>query len=353
MIEEDKIIKNKAGMPPGSLVHVGSRKAEKTKITIIDYDANKITETEHKQIEDYFPLKDKKTVTWINIDGLADTTIISKLGENFDLHPLLLEDVLNTHHRPKAEQFDDYTFITLKMLGISKDKRSVTSEQVSFILGKNWLISFQERQGDIFDSVRDRLRSKLGNLRKTGSDYLLYRLVDTIVDHYFVVTDHFDDIIEKLEADVLKNPETKTLQRIQARKKELVNIRKAVFPVREAVSILEKDTKLFKDGTKRYLRDVYEHVIQLNDTIETQRDLLANIMDLYLSGVSNRMNEVMKVLTIIATIFIPLTFIAGVYGMNFETMPELHWKYGYLSVWILMIVLFVGMIFYFKKKKWF
>ncbi len=352
MSEETKLIKNKTGLPPGSLVHVGNRKTEKIIITVIDYDNSEFTETICKNIEDCFHLKDKKTTTWINIDGLQDTKMIAKLGEHFDLHPLLLEDVLNTHHRPKAEEFDDYTFLTLKMLGIGKDKRSITSEQISFILGKNWLISFQERPGDVFDSVRDRLRTSMGNLRKTGADYLLYRLVDTIVDHYFVVTDHFDDITEKLEEDALKNPETATLQKIQKRKKELVNIRKAIFPVREAISILEKDTKLFKVGTKRYLRDVYEHIIQLNDTIETQRDLLGNIMDLYLSGVSNKMNEVMKVLTIIATIFIPLTFIAGVYGMNFELMPELKWKYGYLGVWALMIAIFVGMIFYFKNKKW-
>jgi len=352
MNEENKGIIKKAGLPPGSLVHIGSRKAEKTKVSVIDYDESEFIETEYQNIEDCFSLKDKKSSTWINIDGLQNTELIAKLGVHFDLHPLLLEDVLNTQHRPKAEQFDDYIFLTLKMLSISKDKKNITTEQISFILGENWLITFQERSGDVFDSVRDRLRSSLGNLRKTGSDYLLYRLVDTLVDHYFVITDHFDDIIEKLEADVLKNPETKSLQKIQVRKKELVNIRKAIFPVREAISILEKDTKLFKDGTKRYLRDVYEHIIQLNDTLETQRDLLANIMDLYLSGVSNKMNEVMKVLTIIATIFIPLTFIAGVYGMNFESMPELRWKHGYIGVWILMIVIFAGMIVYFKKKKW-
>jgi magnesium transporter len=280
MSEETKLIKNKTGLPPGSLIHVGNRKVEKTIVSVIDYDNTEFTESICNNIEDCFHLRDKKTTTWINIDGLQDTAMIAKLGEHFDLHPLLLEDVLNTHHRPKAEEFDNYTFITLKMLGVAKDKKAITSEQISFILGENWLISFQERPGDVFDSVRDRLRSSMGNLRKTGADYLLYRLVDTIVDHYFVITDHFDEITEKLEEDALKNPETETLQKIQKRKKELVNIRKAIFPVREAISILEKDTKLFKKGTKRYLRDVYEHVIQLNDTIETQRDLLANIMDL-------------------------------------------------------------------------
>jgi magnesium transporter len=352
MNEENKSTIKKAGLPPGSLVHIGNHKPEKTRVTVLDYDVNEFTETEYQNIEDCFFLKDKKTVTWINIDGLQNTEMIAKLGEHFELHPLILEDILNTHHRPKAEPFDNYTFLTLKMLGISKDKKNFTSEQISFILGKTWIITFQERQGDVFDAVRERLRSSLGNLRKTGSDYLLYRLVDTIVDHYFIVTDYFEDISEKLEEEALKNPETQTLQKIQRRKKELANIRKAISPVREAISILEKDTKLIKEGTKRYLRDVYEHIIQLNDTIDAQRDFLGNIMDLYLSGVSNRMNEVMKVLTIIATIFIPLTFIAGVYGMNFEFMPELHWKHGYIGVWILMIAIFAGMIFYFKKKKW-
>jgi magnesium transporter len=352
MSETNNQFHKKAGMPPGTLIHVGNRKEEKTRISVLDYNAETFNEFQCKKIEETFSLKDTKTVSWINIDGLHNVDMIDRLGKSFDLHPLLLEDLLNTHHRPKTEEFEDYTFITLKMLGISKDKKSIVTEQVSFVLGKNWVISFQEQQGDVFEVVRERLRGSMGNIRKLGADYLLYRLIDIVVDNYFFVTEHFSDITEKLEESVLKDPQDDTLLRIQRLKKQLITIRKSVSPLREAVSILEKDTKLFKEGTKRYLRDVYEHIIQVNDTIESQRDSLSSILDLYHTGVSNRMNEVMKVLTIIATIFIPLTFIAGVYGMNFEVIPELKWKYGYPAFWVLMITIFVVLLFYFKKKKW-
>lgn len=352
MSETTNQFHKKAGMPPGTLIHVGSKKIEKTRISVIDYDLTEFKEYQCKKIEECFPLKDTNTVSWINIDGLHNINMIEKLGGNFDLHPLLLEDILNTHHRPKTEEFDDYTFITLKMLGVSKDQRSIITEQVSFILSENWIISFQEKQGDIFEMVRERLRASMGNIRKLGADYLLYRLVDTVVDNYFFVTEHLSDVTEKLEIQVLKESDTDALQKIQQLKKQLILLRKAVNPLREAVSLLEKDTKLFKKETKRYLRDVYEHIIHLNDTIESQRDSLSSIMDLYHTNVSNKMNEIMKVLTIISTIFIPLTFIAGIYGMNFEVIPELKWKYGYAGVWGLMILIFIGMIIYFKRKRW-
>lgn len=342
----------KIGMPPGTLVHVGSKKTEKTRITTIDFTEDEFSENEIENVTECFKLRDTKSISWINIDGLHDIKLIEQIGKHFDLHPLLLEDVLNTKHRPKVEEFDDYIFLTLKMLGVSKDRKSVINEQVSFVLGKNWVISFQEQQGDIFDVIRERIRSSMGNIRKSGADYLLYRLVDTVVDNYFFVTEHFSDVTEKLEDQVLKDPKADTLHRIQKLKKELISIRKAVNPLREAVSWLEKDNKIFKQGTKRYLRDVYEHIIQVNDTIDSLRDSLSNIMDLYHTGVSNKMNEVMKVLTIISTIFIPLTFIAGIYGMNFEIIPELKWKYGYAGVWVLMILIFIGMVIYFKRKKW-
>ena len=342
----------KAGLPPGTLIHVGSKKTDKTRITAIDYTEAHFSENEYDNISECFSLRDTKSVSWINVDGLHDIKIIEQLGSHFELHPLLLEDVLNTNHRPKVEEYDDYIFLTLKMLGVSKDRKSIINEQVSFVLGKNWVISFQEQQGDIFDAIRERLRTKMGNTRKLGSDYLLYRLVDTVVDHYFFVTEHFNDITTKLEDQVLKDPQENTLQKIQQLKKELISIRKAVNPLREAVSWLEKDNKLFKQGTKRYLRDVYEHIIQAIDTVENQRDALSNIMDLYHTGVSNRMNEVMKVLTIISTIFIPLTFIAGIYGMNFEYIPELKWKYGYAVFWGVMVAIFLVLLIYFKRKKW-
>ena len=336
-------ISKKAGLPPGSLIHVGSKKTDSVRISVIDYNKTDLNEIDCEAIEESFPYKENEKVSWINIDGLHDTKIIKSIGDHYGLHHLIQEDILNTTHRPKMEELDNCIFLTLKMLGIGKNEKSVVSEQVSFVLGDNWLISFQEQQGDIFDNLRQRLRDNIGAIRQHGADYLLYRLIDTI----------FSEQIEVLEERVLHISTRQTLYEIQNLKKELIKFRKSTVPLREAISSLHKDeSSLIKKGTIRYLRDVYEHIIQVNDSIETQRDLLASIMDLYLSGISNNMNQVMKVLTIIATIFIPLTFIAGIYGMNFDHMPELHWKYGYFGVWGLMIVIFIVMILYFKKKGW-
>jgi magnesium transporter len=353
MSKSMKKISIKAGLPPGSLIHVGSKKTDKVRISVIDYNKIDIQETTCETIEECYPYKDSANFSWINIDGLHDTNIIKSIGDHYGLHHLIQEDILNTTHRPKLEELDNCIFLTLKMLGTSKNKASIVSEQVSFILGSQWLISFQEQQGDIFDNLRQRLRDNIGTIRQHGVDYLLYRLIDTIVDNYFFVIESFSEQIEGLEEKVLQMPSRQTLYDIRNLKRELIKFRKSTVPLREAVSSLHKDDNaLIKKGTIRYLRDVYEHIIQVNDSIETQRDLLASIMDLYLSGISNSMNQVMKVLTIIATIFIPLTFIAGIYGMNFDNMPELHWKYGYFGVWGLMIIIFLAMILYFKKKGW-
>ncbi len=306
-----------------------------------------------KIIDECFKAKQNDTVSWINIDGLHDTETIASIGNHFDLHPLLLEDILNTGHRPKVEEFDNCLFLTLKMLGINNDGNSVISEQISFVLGKGWVLSFQEQEGDIFDMLRHRMRENIGNLRKKGADYLLYRLIDTVVDHYFIVTDHIGETIEEVEGKVLHTPDKDSLHEIQHLKKQLSNLRKSVLPLREVITFLEKDsTDLIEDSTIRYLRDVYEHIIQINDSVESQRDALASIMDLYLSGVSNQTNQVMQVLTIIATIFIPLTFIVGIYGMNFDFMPELHWKYSYFGIWGIMVAVCVMLIIFFKRKRW-
>ncbi len=353
MNDPEKNISKKAGLHPGALVHVGRRKADKIKLTVFDYNQDKHSSAEFNKVEEFTPQYKKDLVSWINIDGLHDITAIAALGEHFGLHPLLMEDVLNTSHRPKVEEFDNYLFLTLKMLGLSSDGKSIVQEQVSFVLGDSWVISFQEQEGDLFDVIRERIRESKGNIRKMGADYLLYRLIDVVVDNYFIVTENISEATERLEEKVLKSPDEQTLQEIQRLKKQLINLRKTINPLREAVSILQKgDNPLIKDTTIRYLRDVYEHIIQVADSIETHRDMLASIMDLYLSGISNKMNQVMKVLTIIATIFIPLTFVAGIYGMNFENMPELHWKYGYFAVWGFMLVVFIFMMIYFKRKKW-
>jgi len=239
------------------------------------------------------------------------------------------------------------------MLSISKDGKSVVSEQISFVLGKAWVISFQEQEGKVFNPLLQRLREIKGNIRKKGADYLFYRLIDTVVDNYFFVTEHISEVTENLEEQMLRKPDNKSLHEIQHLKKQLINLRKAVIPLREAVSTLEKDRSfLIEENTTPYFRDVYEHIIHVNESIDILLDTLASIMYLYQSGISNRMNQVMKVLTIIATIFIPLAFLAGIYGMNFDNMPELHWKYGYLGVWGIMIIVFLIMVIYFKRKRW-
>ncbi len=353
MNENPKSISKKAGLPPGALVHIGKRKSNKIKISVIDYDEDHFSEEICKTPEACFEYRDKKSVSWINVDGLHEIEDIATIGKQYGLHPLLLEDVLNTRHRPKIEEFDNCIFLALKMFGVSKDGQHIISEQVSLILGQSWVLSFQEQEGDIFDTLRARIKEKKGNVRSRKSDYLFYRLIDTIVDNYFFVTEHLTDVIDGLEVRVLSKQDQESLHEIQRLKKQLTTLRKSIMPLREAVSYLEKDDNgLIDESTTRYLRDVYEHIIQVNDTIDSQRDAVASIMDLYLSGVSNRMNQVMQVLNIIATIFIPLTFIAGIYGMNFDNMPELHWKYGYFAIWILMAIIIVFMIRYFKRKRW-
>ncbi len=344
---------SKAGLPPGTLVHVGKKRSTQVKINVIDYNAEVYEVSESVPVQELSSFQNADTITWIDINGLHDLEIIKSIGEQFELHGLLLEDVVNTTHRPKVEEYDDHIYLTLKMLGIGASRKSIISEQVSFILGDNWLISFQEREGDVLESVRSRLSENKGIIRKQGADYLLYSLIDTIVDNYFFVSEYFSDSIEKLEEKVLIETNTLILQEIQQQKKLLLNFRKSITPLREAISSIQKEESvLVKSSTTRYLRDVYEHLLQLTEIIESHRDLIASVMDLYLSGESNKMNKTMQVLTIIATIFIPLTFVAGIYGMNFDEMPELHWKYGYQAVWGLMGVIFILMLIFFRRKKW-
>ncbi|MDI6687060.1 MAG: magnesium/cobalt transporter CorA [Desulfobacterales bacterium] len=348
-----KKISKKAGLAPGTLVHIGEHKHEKVKITLIDYDATQLKETELKEIEESFYLKDKASVTWINIDGIHQVDVIEKMGSNFGIHSLVLEDILNTDQRPKAQDFDDYIYIVLKMLYNDKEELKVKSEQISLILGKNFLITFQEIEGDVFSSVRDRIHRGKGRIRKMGCDYLTYALIDAIVDNYFIMLETFGEKIESLEEELLENPTPQTLQTIHNIKREMIFLRKQVWPIREIINgLLKWDSQLINESTDIYFKDVYDHTIQIIDTIESFRDVLSSMVDMYLSTISNKMNEVMKVLTIIATIFIPVTFIAGVYGMNFKYMPELDWKWGYYGVWFIIASVIISMICYFKRKSW-
>ncbi|WP_319507127.1 magnesium/cobalt transporter CorA [uncultured Methanolobus sp.] len=340
-------------MAPGTLIHVGEERTEKPKTTIIDYDRDNYQERVVENVEECFPFKDSPTVSWINIDGIHQVEIIEKLGKHFDLHALVMEDIVHTSQRPKMEDYESYIYIVLKMLWFEDGETDVKAEQVSIILGKNFVLSFQELEGDTFNSVRERLRNSKGRIRTMGADYLSYALLDSIVDNYFIIIERFGEIIEDLENKLIENPSPETLQNIHDLKKEMIYLRKSVWPLREVINGLERtESPLFQDTTFVFLKDVYDHTIQVAETVETYRDILSGILDVYLSSVSNKMNEVMKILTIIATIFIPLTFLAGMYGMNFSYMPELGWKWGYPAVWTINILIFISMYMYFRKKNW-
>ena len=349
-----KEISKMAGLAPGTLVHIGRERTEKVRISLIDYNEADFEEKEITNIEDPSLFKDRSTVSWINIDGVHDTSIIERIGKEFGLHPLIQEDIVNTGQRPKSEDFDSYIFVTLKMIYNKENNGEIIAEQVSLILGQNFVISFQEQEGDVFEIIRERIRTGKGRIRKEGADYLMYALLDAIVDNYFIILENLGEKIELLEDKLVKNPTPKTLQAIHNMKRDTLFLRKAIWPLREIISGLSKcESRLIKDATGVYLRDVYEHMIQVIDTVETFRDMISGILDVYLSSISNRMNEVMKVLTIFAAIFIPLTFIAGIYGMNFRYMPELEWHYGYFGVLALMGLVAISLIIFFKKKRWF
>lgn len=343
----------KAGLPPGTLVHIGERKTEKIKITIMDYDETQFQVRETETLEECYPFKDRPTIIWINIDGIHEIETLEKLGDCFGLHPLTLEDILNTDQRPKIEDYGEYIFIVLKMLYPDDETGEILAEQVSLVLGKNFVISFQEREGDIFNSVRERIRSGKGRIRKMGADYLVYSLLDSIVDNYFIILEKLGERIEFLEEKLIINPVPETINLIHKLKREMIFLRRSVWPLREVIGSIERgESSLIKGSTNIYLRDVYDHTIQVIDTIETFRDILSGMLDIYLSSVSNRLNAVMKVLTIIATIFMPLTFIAGIYGMNFKYMPELEWRLGYPVILLTMVSIGVLMLISFRKKKW-
>jgi magnesium transporter len=287
------------------------------------------------------------------VEGLHEIEVIQQVGECQGLHPLVLEDILNTDQRPKLEDFGDYLYIVLKMF-LKGEGTDISTEQVSLILGVNFVISFQEGiKGDVFDPVRERIRNDKGKLRSMGADYLAYSLMDAIVDNYFVVLEETEERIELLEEEVMVAPSAETVRKLHRLKRDMIFLRKAVWPLREVLAAMtRRESKLISDQVALYLRDVYDHVIQVIDIIEVSRDILSGMLDIYLSSMSNRLNEVMKFLTVIGTIFMPLTFLVGVYGMNFKHLPELEWRYGYYAVWIFMVALSVAMILYFKRKRW-
>jgi magnesium transporter len=349
-----KKVSRKVGLPPGTLVHFGEKKTEEVRVTLIHYDEAHVEEKDLSRVEESFPFQDRPIVTWLNITGLHRADIVEKVGEIVGLHPLLMEDILTTEQHPKMEDFGDYLFVVLKMLDYREEAGEVEAEQVSLVLGSSYLITFQERESQIFQPILERIRNGKGRIRTMGADYLAYALLDAVIDHYFVVLEKLGEKIESVEDDLVTHPVKKTLQQIQDLKREMLYVRRSVWHLREVLSCLERgESSLISESTQIYFKDVYDHTIQVIDTVEMLRDMLSGMLDIYLSSVSNRLNEVMKVLTIIATIFIPLTFVVGIYGMNFKHMPELEWRWGYPLIWLVMVTMALTMVAYFKRKKWF
>lgn len=334
-------------------MHVGEKRTESVKVTIIDYDSEGYEEKEVATCEQCLQYKDSPTVTWINVDGIHDADIVRAIGDTFGLHPLLQEDVMNAEQRPKTEDFEECIFVVLKMLYQNENKRDINVEQVSIVLGRNFVISFQEKEGDLFNVIRQRIRERKGRIRDMGADYLAYALIDAIVDGYFLILERIGDEIGQLEEGLIFDPKPQTLKAIHDLKTEMIFVRRSVWPLREVIHALERrDSPLIMESTVAFLRDVYDHTIQVIDSIETYRDMISSMRDTYLSSVSNRMNEVMKVLTIFASIFIPLTFFAGIYGMNFKYMPELEWRWSYPILLGALAGVGCSMLAFFKKRKW-
>ena len=341
------------GQAPGSLVFIGTKKVDQPLVRVIDYDKSTLKEMELSDLQEGKKFKETDTVTWLNIYGLHDTEFIKQIGSTFGLHPLTLEDILNTGQRPKMEEYDEYLFFVLKMLRFDKEKEVVVGEQLSMILGEKFLITFQEQPGDVFEPVRDRIRKQKGRIRGTGIDYLAYALLDTIVDNYMVIVERIGGKIEDIEDEILADPTQEVLQKINDYKREMNYLRKSIRPAREfIVQLARLDSELIREQTTPFLKDLQDLITQTTEVIDTYREMLSDHLNIYNTGVSNKLNEIMKILTIFAAIFIPLTFIAGIYGTNFEYLPELHFKYSYFIFWGFMILVAFFMLRFFKRKGW-
>ncbi len=344
------------GMAPGSLVFIGNRKMEEPKISIIDYTNEHFEEKqiEKHDISELVSFKESNTVSWINIDGLHETELIGQIGEMFGIHPLLQEDILNTAQRAKFEDFEEYLFITLKMLSINRGNKHLSSEQISFVVHKNFVLTFQEKEGDVFNAVRERIRTKRGKLRNVGNDYLAYALLDTIVDNYIYLLEYLGEHIADLEMQLLKRPSESLLTKINTHKQELHFIAKAVRPVKEMIKdLIRAESPIIHKKTTPYLKDLLDIATQSIETIESFREILSDYLNIYHTNLSTKLNEIMKVLTVFSAIFIPLTFIAGIYGMNFQHMPELDKEWGYPAVLVTMFLVALCMLAFLKFRKWF
>ncbi len=338
---------------PGTVNYTGKKTTTVTELDIIDYSKEHYNRFETNDIHEAFNYEDSTNITWINVNGLSNTDDIITLGTHFELHPLIQEDIVSTYQRPKIDEYEDYLFIVFKMLHYDDEK--LTNEHISMVVGKDYVLTFQEAEGDVFGDLRERLEHGKGRIRTVGSDYLMFAILDAVVDNYFTVMEFLSNKVELLEDKLFDKKEDPDIaEEIQGLKKDILRIRKAVVPLREVVNRLEKiESPLIEERTNKYIRDLYDHIIQVNESVEIYREMIWSLMDMYMTTISNKMNEVMKVLTIMSTIFIPLTFLAGIYGMNFEYMPELHYKNSYFLLLGIMVLVVFGMIYYFKKKKWF
>ena len=351
-----KKVKNAArqvGLPPGTLLEKGAVRSEPVKVWVREYNGDSFSEQQREAASFDGQLSVRKdAVTWIHVTGVHSTAVVEKLGRCFGLHPLVMEDIVGANHRAKLEDYEEHVFLVAQAVYHTEDGE-YTSEQISIILGENYVVSFQESCHDLFAPVLARIKSGKGRICRLGADYLAYALIDTVVDYYFVMIEDLGEQIEQMEEQLVLEPERSMVSSIYALKNELLFMRKAVRPLREVLNSLERgDSRFFSDATLLYLRDVYDHIIQVLDTLETYREMVTGMLDIYLSSVSHKLNEIMKVLTIISTIFIPLTFLAGVYGMNFKYMPELEWRWGYPFIWAVMIVAALIMVRYFRRKQW-
>lgn len=358
MLESFRGAAKKVGMPPGSLIHVGEFDEDDTRISVIDYSHGELEEPVVETVEDLLAFRERDSITWVCLEGLKNVKITELIGEYFEIHPLVLEDILNTHQRPKFEEFDDFLYVVLKGLTVKEGvfetgQFAVHYEQISILVLNDFVFTFKEKKDDLFLPLIQRIRNSSGRIRSLGTDYLMYAILDTVVDQNFVLLDTMDERINAIEAELLDDPTSDTLVGIQRLKRELIDIRRATSPQRELLSaILRSDHRLLSEKIHIYFRDVFDHVLRINESIDSYRDMLSGLLDIYISSVSNRMNEVMKILTVFASIFIPLTFIAGIYGMNFEYMPELKWRWAYPALWGVFVVIPTVLLIYFKKKKW-
>ncbi len=345
--------KKKSGLPPGTLIYTGDKVKEKTKIKVTDYTSDRFNSEEFKEIQIDLTKIEKPFIKWIDIYGLTQIKVIEEIGRQFNLHPLVLEDILSPNQTPKLEDFGNYIFAVLQKLSWNQEKEDFDYEQISLILGKNYVISFQERDTNLFNPIYERIHVPKGKVRVMGADYLFYVLIDIIIDDYFIVIEKVGEDIENIEDILIKNPEPATLQNIYRLKRSSIELRKSIWPIREVINKLQREqSNLIGDELHIYLRDIYDHIFRISDLLENYRDIIFGMLDMYLSSVSNRMNDIMKVLTIISTIFIPISFLAGFYGMNFHYMPELSKPMAYPILIMIMASIALVMLYFFKRKKW-